>query len=221
MFSLSLVFNALLTIACAVGILAGFYWAFPNWHPFSPYLFDGNVFWIVIAAAAINVFPSALVGRKLHTGRFLFHHYFYGFLVLICASLYVMAFTPVSLNSIFLVNNTSVAVNTGRFFLLGGLTLVLDDLPDVSKRIERGLNWLKVKVLKGQKILIASQAITGAVSIYLFAAILFAMLNVPEWVTLANILLLLTVLITSLTSFVFVRKRVWRHIPPTTENGHH
>ena len=80
MFSLALVFNALLTIACAAGIIAGFYWFFPDWQPFYPYLYSGIVFWVVIAAAAINVFPSALVGRKLHTGRFLFHHYFYGFL---------------------------------------------------------------------------------------------------------------------------------------------
>ena len=220
-FSLALVFNALLTIACAAGIIAGFYWFFPDWQPFYPYLYSGVVFWVVIAAAAINVFPSALLGRKLHTGRFLFHHYFYGFLVLVCASLYVVTFTPVPLGTIFLVNNTSMEVNMGRFFLLGGLTLVLDDLPDVSRRFESGLNWLKAKALKGPRLLIVSQAVTGAVSLYLFAAILLAMLNVPEWVTLANVILLLTVLITSITSFVFVRKRVWRNIPPTTEKAHH
>jgi hypothetical protein len=221
MFSLALVFNALLTIACAAGIIAGFYWFFPDWQPFYPYLYSGIVFWVVIAAAAINVFPSALVGRKLHTGRFLFHHYFYGFLVLVCASLYVITFTSVPLGTIFLVNNTSMEVNTGRFFLLGGLTLVLDDLPDVSRRLESGLNWLKAKVLKGPRLLIATQAITGAVSLYLSVAILLAMMNVPEWVTIANFILLFTVLVTSITSFVFVRKRIWRHIPATTENGHH
>jgi len=146
-FSLALVFNALLTIACAAGIIAGFYWFFPDWQPFYPYLVSGVVFWVVIAAAAINVFPSALLGRKLHTGRFLFHHYFYGFIVLVCASLYVITFTRVPLSTIFLVNNTSMEVNAGRFFLLGGLTLVLDDLPDVSRRVESGLNWLKAKAL--------------------------------------------------------------------------
>jgi hypothetical protein len=220
-FSLALVFNALLTIACAAGIIAGFYWFFPDWQPFYPYLYSGVVFWIVIAAAAINIFPSALLGRKLHTGRFLFHHYFYGFLVLICASFYVITFTPVPLGTIFLINNTSMEVNTGRFFLLGGLTLVLDDLPDVSRRIESGLNWLKTKVLKGTGLLIVAQAITGIGSFYLSAAILYAMMNVPEWITIANFILLFTVLVTGLTSFVFVRKRVWRNIPPTTETANH
>jgi hypothetical protein len=189
--------------------MAGFYWFFPNWQPFHPYLFNGNVFWLVIAAAAINVFPSAMIGRKLKTGRFLFHHYFYGFLVLAFTSLYVIAFTPVSLHTIFLVNNTSVAVNTGRFFLLGGLTLVLDDLPDVSKKVESSLNWLKKKVLKRQRFMIAIQAVTGAISVYLSVAVAIAMLSVPEWVTIANFILLFTVLITSITSFIFVKRRVW------------
>ena len=94
-FSLSLIFNALLTIACSVGILAGFYWYFPEWNPFHPYIFNGNIFWVAIAAAALNIFPSALIGRKLKTGRFLFHHYVYGFLVIAFASLYVIAFSPV------------------------------------------------------------------------------------------------------------------------------
>lgn len=208
-FSLSLIFNALLTIACSVGIIAGFYWFFQDWQPFYPYLINGNVFWFVIAAAVINVFPSAMLGRKLKTGRFLFHHYFYGFLVLAFASLYVIAFTPVSLHTIFLVNNTSVAVNAGRFLLLGGLTLVLDDLPDVSKRVESSLNWLKERVLKRRRFMIAAQALTGAASLYLFAALTIAMLRVPEWVTLANCILLFTVLITGITSFIFVKRRVW------------
>lgn len=217
-FSLTLVFNALLTIACSIGIIAGFYWFFPGWQPFYPYLINGNVFWFVIAAAAINVFPSAMLGRKLKTGRFLFHHYFYGFIVLTFASLYVIAFTPVSLHTIFLVNNTSIAVNAGRFLLLGGLTLVLDDLPDVSKRVESSLNWLKERVLKRQRVMIAAQALTGAASVYLFFALATAMLSVPEWVTLANFILLFTVLITGITSFIFVKRKVWHKIEAHTKS---
>ena len=216
-FSLTLIFNALLTIACCAGIIAGFYWFFLDWQPFHPYLFDGNVFWFVITAAAINVFPSAMIGRKLKTGRFLFHHYVYGFLVLACAAVYVVAFTPVSLSNIFLVNNTTVAVNTGKFFLLGGATLVLDDLPDVSRRVESALNWLKAKVLRAKKLVIVAQAVTGAVSLYLFGAVTLAMLHVPENVTLANFILISTVLITGLTSFVFVKRRVWHKIETNKE----
>ena len=210
-FSLTLVFNALLTIACSVGILAGFYWYYPDWQPFSPYLFSGNVFWVAIIAAALNVFPSALVGRKLHTGRFLFHHYFYGFLVLAFAAIYIVAFTPVSLSTIFLVNNTSITVNAGRFLLLGGFTLLLDDLPDVSKRVEIGLNWLKAKVLRGKKVIVTVQVLSSAISLYLFGALCFAMLQVAEYITLANLILISSVFVTVVTSIIFVKNRVWHN----------
>jgi hypothetical protein len=213
-FSVSLVFNALLTIGCIVGILGGFYWYYHNWHPFSPYLVSGNLLWIAIAAAVINVFPSAGLGRSLHTGRFLFHHYFYGILVLIFSAIYVAFFTPVNLLNIFLVNNTSLQVNIGRFFLLGGLTLLLDDLPDVSKRLESLLNWLKEKVGQGGQVVSAVHVVCGAVSFYLFAAIALSVYSNPHFVTVANIMLIGTMFITSVTSFIFVRRSVWQKIKP-------
>ncbi len=221
MFSLTLVFNALLTIACCVGVIAGFYWHYPDWKPFSPYLINGNIFWVVIAAAAINIFPSALLGRKLHTGRFLFHHYFYGFLVLAFAAIYVVLFTSVPLTTIFFVNNTSVEVNVGRFLLLGGLTLLLDDLPDVSKHIESGLNRIKAGAHRLQKAIVAAQLITGVFSLYLFAAVTAAMSHVPEWVTAANFLLIVSTLVTGVTSLIFVKRKVWSNIMVDSEDGKH
>jgi hypothetical protein len=211
-FSVSLVFNALLTIGCTIGILAGFYWYFHDWQPFAPYLISGDLFWVAIVAAVINIFPSAGLGRALHTGRFLFHHYFYGFLVLFFSSVYVVVFTPVSLLSIFLVNNTSVAVNAGRFFILGGVTLVLDDLPDVHEKIESALNWLKAKVGQGGRIVSALQLLAGAFSFYIFVAVTLAMVQNQKWITVANLLLISTIFITSITSFIFVKKRVWLKI---------
>jgi hypothetical protein len=211
-FSVSLLFNALLTIAIAIGILANFYWVFHGWKPFSPYLISGNVFWIAIVAAAINIFPSASIGRALHTGRFLFHHYFYGFLVLLLSAAYVVVFTPVSLFSIFLVNSESVAVNAGRFFLLGGLTLVLDDLPDVNTKIESSLNWLKAKAHQGGKIIFAAQLVTGAVSLYMSVAISLSISQNPQWITLANFILIGTLLVTAITSFASVKRKIWLNI---------
>ena len=178
LFSLSLLFNGLLTIAAVTSILGGFYWFFDNWRPFYPYLVDGNLFLVVIAAAAINIFPSAKLGRALKTGRFLFHHYFYGFLVLLCSIVYVVAFTPVSLLTIFVTDNTSIAVNVGRFFILGGSTLILDDLPDVSRRVESALNSLKLKAHGAGKIILGFQLLTGVVSLYVFIAVVLAV--VPE-----------------------------------------
>jgi hypothetical protein len=219
-FSLTLIFNALLTIACAVSILSSVYWIYPCWKPFSPYLVDGNVFWGIIVAATLNVFPSALLGRKLHTGRFLFHHYVYGFLVLAVAMIYVTFFTPVSVGTIFLVNNTAASVNAGRFLLLGGLTLLLDDLPDVSKHVETTLNQMKAGAFRIRKLITAAQIGTGAISLYLFGAVCIAMIQVPEWVTLANFILILTTLITAVTSFIFVKRKAWDNIMDKQETKH-
>ncbi len=214
-YSLSLVFNSLLTIACAVGILAGFYWIFPNWQPFYPFLLNGNFIWFAIAAAILNIFPSAYLGRSLKTGRFLFHHYFYGFLVLFFTTIYIFVYSPVSIFSIFFVNNTTVAVNVGRFFLLGGLTLILDDLPDVSKRVENLLNRLKSKAYQGRKVLRITQFVMGATSFYLFSSTCLFMFQNTQWITVANILFVSTVFITSITSFVFVKRRFWSNIADT------
>jgi hypothetical protein len=214
MFSVSLVFNALLTIACCMSILGGFYYFNLGWQPFAPYLINGAIFWFAIAAAVINIYPSAMVGRKLHTGRFLFHHYLYGLIVIACSILYIFFFTPESLLTIFFVNNTSVEVNIGRFFFLGGLALLLDDLPDVSERIEGHLNWLKEKARQVPRAIGILQAVTGAVSLYVAAAILWGMINVPEWVTVANILVLGSVLITGVVSFVFIKRRFWHNMEP-------
>jgi hypothetical protein len=212
LFSLSLVFNCLLTVACAVGILAGYYWIYVDWHPFSPFLLSGALFWFVIAAAVVNVFPCACLGRSLKTGRFLFHHYFYGFLVLFCAVAFVLVFSPVPIFLIFFENDTSALVNVGRFFLLGGLTLVLDDLPDVSKRVEGGLNWLKAKTARVGQVVAFLQLVFGVLSFYLFFAVCLYLVANPVWLTVANVLLAGSVFFTSVCCFVFVKRGFWLRI---------
>ena len=214
MFSLTLVFNALLTIACAISVLSIAYWYSTGWKPFEHYLIDGGVFWFAIVAAILNLYPSTMLGRKLHTGRFLFHHYFYGFLVMVVAAVYVVFFTSASIFTIFLVFNESVNVNIGKFFLLAGFALLLDDLPDASSRIERHLNLIKDKVRQIPRFIEVVQAIAGVGSLYLAMSIFWGMINVPEWVILANFITGFSILITAVTSFVFIRRRFWHNIEP-------
>jgi hypothetical protein len=220
LFSLSLIFNALLSMACVVGVLAGFYWLYDNWQPFYPYLLNGNLLWVVIAAAVINIFPSAALGRALKTGRFLFHHYIYGFIVLIATIAYIVLLTPASLLTIFFVNNTSVGVNIGRFFILGGFTLILDDLPDVHTRIDAALNWIKLKAHQGGKIILAAQLLTGVVSLYTSLAVCLFIIQNQQWFTVANLMLISSVFLTSVCSFVFAKRRVWLKLTFNHDNAH-
>jgi hypothetical protein len=159
-----------------------------------------------------------MLGRKLHTGRFLVHHYFYGFLVMVAASVYITFFTPASLFTVFLGFNESVNVNIGKFFLLGGFALLLDDLPDASARIERILNLMKNNVCQIPRFIEAVQIIADIGSLYLATSILWGIINVPAWMTLANYITCFSTLITAVTSFIFIGRRFWHNIDPTIKN---
>ncbi len=212
-FSLALIFNALITVALVAGIIFGYYMAFPYWKPYSPWLINGNLFWLALAAGVINIFPSAAIGRALHTGRFLFHHYVYGFFVLASTSAFVVIFTPVALPNIFFVDNSTISVNAGRVFLLAGLTLFLDDLPDVHKRIEGTLNWIKAKAYRIRKSLHVLQFVTGIFALYCCTSILLDTINGSNRAV-QNLFPIGSLLVTSITSFACVKRKSWLSITP-------
>ena len=216
-YSIALILNALITVASVAGILSGFYISFPYWRPYAPFLIDGNLFWIAIAAGVINIFPSAAIGRALHTGRFLFHHYVYGFFVLLSTSACVTAFTSISLPSLFFVESYNVGVNAGRVFFLAGLALFLDDLPDVSKRVESGLNRIKKKAYRIRKSLHILQFVTGVFALYCCLSILLSTI-VDSSRALPNSFVIGSLLITSITSFACLKRKAWLKItPPETK----
>jgi len=218
-FSLTLILNALITITTLTGVLYGFYFRWPWWKPYFPELISGNLFLIAAVAAFINIFPSASIGRALHTGRFLFHHYVYGFFVMFTSAIYVVAFTSVSLVMLFLVNSSSVAVNAGRLFVLTGLTLVLDDLPDVNKRIESILNKIKSQACRIRGAFHILQLVTGAITFYIVLALATFEALHPS-TNIANYLTMGTLLVTSLTSFACVRRKSWLRITPPKSGVH-
>jgi len=215
-FSLTLMLNAFITLAAISGILYGFY--FHHWRSYSPYLIDGNLFLLAAAAALINVFPSASIGRCLHTGRLWFHHYVYGFFVLTTSSICIIAFTSLSLITLFIVNSSNIAINTGRFFVLTGLVLFLDDLPDVSKRIESALNKVKSKAYQVKKAIHVAQLVSGLVTFYVFLTIALSSIEHHAY-TVSNFLTMGTLLITSVTALAFVRRKAWLKITLPTPYG--
>jgi hypothetical protein len=210
-FSIALILNALITIGGVIGILNGYYSALPYWKPYAPYVVNGNLFWVTIVAALVNIFPAASIGRALHTGRFLFHHYVYGFLVLLVSSVFITFFTPVTLFNLFLVDSSEVDVTAGRFFLLGGLALLLDDLPDVSSTCSKCLDWIKLQAYKTRKILFAIQLVSGAVCLYLSIAIIAYTTQNPGR-ALPDAFLVGSLLITSITSLALTAKKAWLKI---------
>ncbi|MCL2477386.1 hypothetical protein [Candidatus Bathycorpusculum sp.] len=212
-FSLALIFNALISIATVAGILYAYYRSYPYWQPYKPYLLSASLFWLALAAAAINIFHSAAIGRVLHIHRVLFHHYVYAIFAIIITSAYVVFFTPVSLHTLFFVDNSSVAVNVGRAFMLGGIALLLDDLPDVSKYMETGLNWLKTQACRVKMALHISQFITGIFAFYCSFSILLSTIQ-NNGRALPNSFVIVSLFITGITSFALVKRRSWLTIMP-------
>jgi hypothetical protein len=212
-FSIALIFNSLISIACVAGIIYGYYMAYPYWEPYSPFLLNGNLFWLALAAGIVNIFPGAAIGRCLHTGRFLFHHYVYGFFVLASTTAFVAFYTPVTVLSMFFVDSSEIAVNTGRVFFLAGLAIFLDDLPDVHKRVEKFLNWIKSQACKVRKPLHVSQFVTGVFSMYCSLSIL-ADTIATGLRGLPNSFVIVSLFITSITSFALVKRKAWLNITP-------
>ena len=214
LFSLTLIFNALLTIAYAIGLLTGLYVG--HWTLYAPFLIDGNLIWLAIMASIMNIFPSAVYG-KVKTGRLWFHHYVYGFFVSGASAVLIILFTSVSLITLFTSNITDLSLNLGRFFILGGMVLVLDDLPDVSRVTAWALGWLKVKAYQVRRAIHVVQCINGAMCLYFSVTIsLWMALNTSE-ITVANIILAGTLLVTSATSFMSVRHKIWLKMSPKKE----
>jgi hypothetical protein len=211
LFSLSLIFNSLLTIVYAIGLLSTFYTLYPEWKPFPPYIMDGSLFWILIPATLINIFPSVNIG-KVETGRLWFHHYVYGFIIIAIAATLTAIWYPNSMLSLFTANMTNPGINVGRFFILGGLTLVVDDLPDVSKTLKSGLCFLKSKAHQNGRTIHAIQLIMGFAALYFLIAVSLYLPEHPAETTLANVILLGTLLVTTLTSFANATRKSWLNI---------
>jgi hypothetical protein len=193
----------------AVGLLTGFYGA--GWTIYPPYLVNANLLWLIIAVSIMNIFPAASLG-KVHTGRLWFHHYVYGFLVLGLAAALLLMLSSVPILDLLTGNITDVYVNVGRFFVLGGLTLLLDDLPDVSKSTHAVIRKLKKQAYRGRKIIHAVECFMGFSSIYVFLCVSLYMVENPALVTLANLILAGTLLVTGVFSFAVVKRKIWLNL---------
>ena len=212
-----MIFNSLLSIVYAIGLLTGYY--VYKWPLYQPYLINERLFWVLILASIINIFPSAVVGQ-VKTGRLWFHHYVYGFIISALAIIFTIMWAPVSLFSLFTTYTTNVSVNVGRFFALGGLTLIVDDLPDVSNVLRRALSFLKLKTYQGRRIMHVTQSILSFFSVYLLVAVALSFINNPLEATIANLIFFANLLAASLISFGIVKQKIWLQMtfPKDREN---
>ena len=210
-FSLALIFNSLLTIVFAIGLLASYYTLYPQWTPYPPYIVDGRLFWILIPATILNIFPCVNIG-KVHTRRLWFHHYVYGLIVAVTSTITTSLWAPSSNLNLLTIYTTDIGINIGRFFILGGITLLIDDLPDISQRLKNGFSTLKSKAANKGRTLNILQAIAGTIQLYFLVAISTYLSQHHNEITLANIILVGTLLVTTTTSFSNAKRRAWQKL---------
>jgi predicted RNA-binding Zn-ribbon protein involved in translation (DUF1610 family) len=193
-FRLSIIFNALLCIFYAIALLSGMY--SNNWNLFEPHLINGNLFWLLIAAATINILYTLTTNQltiiKTRTYSFLIGIIIFGVSVAL-----LLTTTPYSITSLFTESITDLNINIGRFFLLSGLALFLLDIPNI-KRTGRINQPKKNKI---NKLMSITHIILGSTTVYLFMAVSLSISQFPQTATTANLILIGALLFSSLISF--------------------
>jgi hypothetical protein len=178
-FGLAMIMNSMVSMSSAASALVIFYISGQTWHPYSPCLLSGWVFWFVVLSAGLNISSAKLTGRA-NIRRVLFHHYVYGFLVSSSAFILVLFFAPASI--LFLLEpalglrTTSLqglSVYVGLFFVYAGISLVIDDSHDFLPRKGRVLGKPKARASSFKRTLKAVHVCSCLVSMYVASCILF------------------------------------------------
>jgi len=207
-----LTFNCLLSIVLAVGLLTGYYTS--QWKLYQPYLLNANLLWAAILTSIMNFFPTTNFGQ-VKVPRLKFHHFVYG-LAIFAASTMFITFMSFSLLSLFTVNIPNVNFNVGRVFILIGLTLIIDDFADISNTTTKGLRFMKSKTYQKRRIIHAVQFLLCCITFFVFLCIAVWLTQNPGGLSLKNLTIDGSLLVTSLTAFGSVHKKIWLKLAPQT-----
>jgi hypothetical protein len=202
-----LTFVCLLSVLLVIGFLVGFYTA--QWKLYQPFLLNANVLWAAIPAGIMDLFPIANFGH-VKVRRLGFHHFVYGLAIVAGSSV----LTSVTVFNVFSLGIRDVKLNVGRGFILVGLTLIVDDFADISDRTRIALRVMKSKLYQKRRIIHAVQGLLSCITFYVFLCATIWLTQNPKGINLANLALTSTLLVTSLTGFGSVGKRIWLRIKP-------
>ncbi len=217
--SLALMLTCLIALISVENTLLGYYRARPWRQPYSPYLLDGSLLWFAMLTAVLNIFPSRMIG-KVRIGRVFFHHYVYGFLTMVISTLFIAFLIRDSVVPLFTLptvgsNFQTITLYTEFFFMFGGPTLLLDDLPDMSMTVNRALNQMMEKVRNSaavvQSVHLGSSLITLYVSLAVFSWFIegyVSMSQRPLW-SLSYLIFMVSLLINSVWGIIATKKQIW------------
>ena len=216
-----MVFNSIVSLVYAAEMLVSLYIGPNDWRPYSPYLIDGSFLWLAILAAVLNIFPAKLIG-KVNIRRILFHHYVYGFLASSVSLFLIAFFAPASLFLLLMpslgfqtISFQAFPVYAGLFLVYGGLTLVIDDIGDVSLWFAGLLDRLERMARKSGRALQTLHLFSALMSIYiLICGVLWCLEksvqlgSFPPW-GLYHMVFLSSLLVTSVSGLKAVEDGLW------------
>ncbi|MEM1508065.1 MAG: hypothetical protein QW294_02695 [Candidatus Bathyarchaeia archaeon] len=220
MISLLIIFNSIVTLVLLANSVEGFaaYTALEKLlvsHILSSIL-NAILFSSVALTSILNIVSARIMG-KVNVKRFLFHHYIYGFLSII---LYLLLSLSSFIIHYFMQPNTLIAEICGKqplltLLLYFGITLVVDDISDISPIIARFLKTLKDKIHRANKIIFWIYSASSLISAYavLLAFIWYAEGNFSSDILLfivpSRSMLLINLLITALYGIKSMLGRAW------------
>ncbi len=162
--SLALIFNFVVSLISSLSVLYSQYWGIFREDLYKPYLVDSSLFWFIVLTSILNIIPARMLG-KVNIRRILFHHYVYGFLSILIYIVLSILFSLLHTSN-FIAFQYQDSQPFMVLLLYWGITLIIDDMPDVSPKILHILNRIKKEVHKINGLIMKIHLISSFVSIY-------------------------------------------------------
>jgi len=214
--SLALIFNFVVSLVSSLSILCGQYLGTFRKDLYKPYLVDSSLFWFIALTSTLNIVPARMLG-KVNIRRILFHHYVYGFLSLLIYIVLWMLFSLLHIPNLTVFPHYEFQSYQSftTLFLYWGITLIIDDAPDISPRILHILNRIRREICKVNRLIMKVHLVSSFVSIYIATSIFlwhfendFLMGNY-SLLDFTYILLIVNLFITALYGLKIARRGTW------------
>lgn len=207
--SLTLIFNSVASLLSSIGVLCGIYVGVSFIFIYNPRSLESLPLFFVAATSILNIAPAKAIGR-VNLRRIMFHHYVYGLLSI--AAYFALCIAHLFLADIFSLGKYQAYAS---LFLYWGLTLTIDDLADVSPRIEHLLNLIGNRVRRAgwliQKVHLLSSLISAYAAIHVLVCSLksgFPLIDSPL-LGFLHTLLIANLLVTAFYGLKICREKTW------------
>jgi hypothetical protein len=156
--SLLIMFNSLVSVISSLSIVYSVFAGYASNSVYRPYLFSTFLLISLTLTGALNIVPARIMGM-VNIRRFLFHHYVYGFIALL------ISFTVALLSPILFHNLAYLTIYLS-------ITLILDDISDISPKIRNFLDNLKARVSGLSGVIMRIHMVSSVIAAYVTSSII-------------------------------------------------